>query len=67
MADPNLNSDSIINSSTGVYTLDQAIDRMKLANTLPSGYLQFGWVNAFTGKRVSIGYNTGSSNIKLKP
>ncbi len=57
-------SDDIIRSTKGVYTFDEAIGRMKLADSLPTGNLSFHWKRVSSGKPVSIGYNDSTPKIK---
>ena len=49
------------------YTLSEALDYDDIMNRLPTGsYKQYHWVDAQTGKRVSIGRGGGGNQKKLK-
>ncbi len=65
MSDPNITRDTVIvNSSNRWHSLNEAIELMKMSDEMPSGNLNWNWVNR-NGNRVSIGYNTQINKIKL--
>ncbi len=39
------------------YTTSEAVEVMKIVDSLPTGNLQLNWVNSKTKKSVIIGYN----------